>query len=62
MVMCDVAYQSEQPHMVPTLDAVMVMLKEVAHSQPVGSPSVPVSCSSSLKDTVQQFCGLWVLH
>lgn len=41
-----------------TLDAVMIMVKEVAHFQPVGSPSVPVSCRSSLKDPVQ--C-LWPL-
>lgn len=42
----------------PTLDAVMIMLREVAHFQPVGSPGVPVSCSSSLKDPVQH---LWPL-
>lgn len=54
--MFDVAYHSERPFMVPTLDAVMIMVKEVAHFQPVGSPSVPVSCSSSLKDPVRR---LW---
>lgn len=58
MVMFDVAYHSEWPFMVPTLDTVMIMVKEVAHFQPVSSPSVLVSCSSSLKDPVQR---LWPL-
>lgn len=58
MVMCDVAYHSEQSLMVPRLDVVMIMVKEVAHFQPVGSLGVPVSCSSSSKDPVQH---LWPL-
>lgn len=40
------------------LHAVIITLKEVAHFQPVGSASVPVSCSSSLKHTVEL---LWPL-
>lgn len=56
--MFDVAYRSERPLTVPTLDAVMIMVKEVAHFQPLGSPSVQVSCSSSFKDPVQH---LWPL-
>lgn len=56
--MFDAAYHSQRPLMVPTLDDVMIMVKEVAHFQPVGSPRVPVSCSSSLKEPVQS---LWPL-
>lgn len=56
MVMFDIAYHSERSFMVPPLYAVMIMVKKVAHFQPVGSPSVPVNCSSSLKDPVQR---LW---
>lgn len=50
--MCDVACHLEQPLKVPTLDTVMIMVKEVARFQPMVSPSVQVSCSSSLKDPV----------
>ncbi len=53
MAMFDIAYNSEQPLMVSTVDTVMIMVKEVAHFQPVGSRCVPVGCSSSLKDPVQ---------
>ncbi len=55
MVMFDVAYNSEQPLMVSTVDTVMIMVKEVAHFQPVGSRCVPVGCSSSLKDPVHPY-------
>lgn len=58
MAMFDVAYHIEKPLTVSTLDAVMIMVKEVAHFQPVGSASAPVSCSSPLKDPVQR---LWPL-
>lgn len=58
MVMFDVTHHLEQFLMVPTVDTVMIMVKEVAHFQPIGSPSVSVSCSSSLKEPIQ--C-LWPL-
>lgn len=44
--------------MVATLHAVMIMVKKVSHFQPLASPGVLVSCSSSLKDPVQR---LWPL-
>lgn len=43
---------------VPTVVTVRIMVKEVAHFQSMGSPRVPVSCSSSLKEPVQR---LWPL-
>lgn len=46
--------------MVPTVDTVRVMMKEVAHFQPMGRPRVPVSCSSSLKEPVQRLWSLGV--
>lgn len=52
-VIFDVAYRSERPLMAPTLYSVMIMVKEVAHYQ-------PVSCSSSLKDPVQHMWPLGV--
>lgn len=48
--------------MVPTVDTVSIMVEEVAHFQPVGSPRVPVSCSSSLKEPIQRPLGVALIY
>lgn len=50
------AHHSERSLMGPAQGTGMIMVKEVAHFQPTGSPRVPVSCSSSVKEPAQH---LW---